>query len=800
MTDRDREVSVKLKYEIDQSAANRAKTAAADFEARIARLPDVTRDVTNTAKQAGAALGRDLAKGLDSSATGIEKLRKQASGAKTDLDNLRRTTEQAGKAAQGLDVGRIAGRGERLFGAARQVVGGGAAGELFGAAGDVAGLSEQLSNLGKFAVPAGIAIAGAGLALQAYNAEVERQRKTIEEQVKANIELAKLRREATTAEIEERKKATEQRIADATVERDRLVGEAAKFNEAIRGNLFGPLQLLNPQLRGTLENVKTLNEGLQKDQAELASLTKELQNNAFAANDAKKAQEELTNQILQITQNRVARELEAQNLIRTATVAQVKEKIAATQAEYESTKELIKQLQAIPNPTAEVTAALKAAVSKQLELQASLGSLKDKVLPAVEASERFKKGIEGITTGLKNAADKAAEFLRKQLQEEADRRKNMADAVQKFNDDVKKIDDDYYQSRAESERKHADNLVEIAAKAAEDSEAALKKLEQRRTDLRRDFERGEVEASQKTQQDQLDLQIQAQRDEAKAFRDHQRNLEKIRKDAQDREFELILNRDFAGLFFSRRQTNKQLEEATGGFLADRTERARQTSERASDLARQAAQERAQRLATYQQNLADARAQYIQERAEIVAQKQDAINKAREAHQRELADLATKYQRELQLRRTAIERELQLVSMSASARLRLEQQTQNALFQQAQRILQSVSAQQAAAVASYRGPNAARSNFRAGGGSVYPGQSYVVNDAYRGQRESFNGTPFPPGMGMFFPMQAGNVSPGTGPSINMPITISGAGDPAATARAVRAEMTRGLEAIFGRAAS
>jgi len=60
----------------------------------------------------------------------------------------------------------------------------------------------------------------------------------------------------------------------------------------------------------------------------------------------------------------------------------------------------------------------------------------------------------------------------------------------------------------------------------------------------------------------------------------------------------------------------------------------------------------------------------------------------------------------------------------------------------------------------------------------------VNEG-KGQRESYNGTPFPPGLGVFFPAagQSGNISPGGGGSTHYNTFNIQGNDPDVIARVV-----------------
>ncbi len=258
-------------------------------------------------------------------------------------------------------------------------------------------------------------------------------------------------------------------------------------------------------------------------------------------------------------------------------------------------------------------------------------------------------------------------------------------AVQKFNNDTAAIEQRVLEQRAALQDKYNQSLITIAQQAADAAANALQKLEDQRAKLLQDFQRNEADEQKKAELERQDKIINFQRDEAKALRDHERDLRKIREDAQEREFDLILNRDFAGLFASRRQTTQDINASNEQFNQERKDRYDAFQQELQDQIDQYVRDREARIAKYQQDLVDAQAQYNKERVQIETNRRVALQKAAQQYQQELSLANQKYTAELSARRTAIAAELQLIQQGAQARLSIEQ----ALVQQYQAILASV---------------------------------------------------------------------------------------------------------------
>ncbi|PJF39147.1 MAG: hypothetical protein CUN54_09355, partial [Phototrophicales bacterium] len=167
---------------------------------------------------------------------------------------------------------------------------------------------------------------------------------------------------------------------------------------------------------------------------------------------------------------------------------------------------------------------------------------------------------------------------------------------------------------------------------------------------------------------------------------HQRRLQAIRQQDKDREFELILGRNFRQLFLQRRQTRQRLQEENNTFAAQRRERQIAHNQELADIATQFMREREERLLKFEQDNADLNAQFAIESQMIEEDRRERIRKLEDQRRDEERMLANKISRELQLRSDEVEESLRIATMGAEARLELERQTQAALIAQAKSII------------------------------------------------------------------------------------------------------------------
>lgn len=449
-------------------------------------------------------------------------------------------------------------------------------------------------------------------------------------------------------------------------------------------------------------------------------------------------------------------QLEASNLAASANPEAIQNRIESLGRERKAILDNLAALQA------QVDAAEQGSEAQKV-LQESLTGYRDRLMQIdTSLMTLATSGTLAVATSAKEATDA--------LKAQADMERELVSATERYNNDVKRIEEQSLQARASAQDKFNQALVQAAEAAATAAENALQKLQQKRDDLARELSQEGADAYKEAQLERLDAELNFQRDEAKAARDHARNLQQIREDAQANEEELLLRGDFAALFSARRQTTRDINRANADYVAQRQEQNIAFRAQLTDQITQYQRERENRLIKFQRDLEETQIQYNRERQQAEANRRLAITRAGQQYQQELTLANQKYVAELNARRQAIQQELKLITEGEKAKAQIFQ----AVLNQARAILAAMSGGgSGGSGGSGRGPTFSR----AFGGGLLAGQKALVNDGFPGQRESFNGVNFPPGLGMFIPAMAGNVNPGSAgmPPVNITQHITGGAD-------------------------
>ena len=693
---------------------------------------------------------------------------------------------------------------------------GGLSGKFSGAVG---GLSAVLG-------PASVALAAIGVGVKVWNdglAAADVSVKRSSDQISQYFQIIQT---GTTESIKAQIKAleTQKALADAEIKfrQDNLKDVQDKNLEKARaeldfwGELSGELEQAGVRAGPLTQKIKELQDQSADAQAQIEAYKKALGDSGVATNTAAEAEQRLADARLKGIDKDLHDEIERQRLIREGTAQDVKNRVKNIEIERDATAAQIPVLEKLLE-TAELLGDSKAADAYRKQIEAYTARLKDldhqqadltnNVLPLIQARNRERQAVNDVKDAIDDLTGSARRLrhevptVRRVGNEDSDplagrRGKESTEAeraaneqitnenkkndeliaiAERYDADIKQIEENSARERADLYQRYGDQLVDIARTAADAAADNLTKLQQSREDLARDFGRDEQKAERDAAQKALEIQINAAREEEQASRDHFKRLDQIRRDAQDRELEFLLDRNFLGLLTSRRQTARQIEDESGGF----TERRNAAQEQLADLQRQIASERNERRIEYQQRLEDARLAFDRENAQIDANRQVQLVRAQEQYQRDLVAQQQKTAQELAIRQQAAADEIRLVNLT-EAQKRAAYETSLA---HARAFSQQVLAQQQAdyqrQIATLNSMSSSARNSmaqqlvtrRAGGGGLGAGQTALVNDAFPGQRESFNGVPFPAGMGLFTPAQAGYVSPRSTSNRNLNATFN-----------------------------
>lgn len=427
--------------------------------------------------------------------------------------------------------------------------------------------------------------------------------------------------------------------------------------------------------KDVLDNLDKLKKEYDQNVTSIDLLTGGLKDGAFAANDMTEALKQfnavVTDQTIHSIQERANVQQEIDKLIAEGSEKDLDAKRKAAEATQKNAELQLKDLKANIDAAEKGSDAQK---KYQAEFDKQLQTYNDATY------ELGQLGQSAVRAAVQ--LNDAKEYTEKQ-------NKELADATKKYNADLAKENEANLAKKADIEKKYQDNLIKAAETLADAGEKALQTLKDKRDDLLTNFRRGEASAAAKAQQKSLEDQIKYQEDSAKSAREHARDLRDIQQKAQQNEEDLIAARDFAGLFKSRRNTTIAIQNSNRDFQEQEAERQLQFQQKNESDARQYQFEQQQRLIAYQNQNQDAERQYNRQLAQAQANYQKSLQQNAAAKAQELQ---LEYQRHLQsvnILRSGIQSELSVISQGAQARIQLEAATQQALIQQAQQILASV---------------------------------------------------------------------------------------------------------------
>lgn len=405
------------------------------------------------------------------------------------------------------------------------------------------------------------------------------------------------------------------------------------------------------------------------------------------------------------------------------TYAQARARLDAISQEQAANLQLIQNLKAIPDPTGEAAAK----IAKLTEANKNL----------VNEGTQLLANLDNLPTEI------------------ADRNKRIEAVQEQFNADTLAADQKLAQDRANIQQKLNDTLAADAQKLADTLAQDLTNLQNKQADnltnLNRDETAEQVDQSNKT----LTIQIDTQRKAVQLAQDHAAALAQIQQDAYAREFGLLLNRNFGGLLADRLQQTADMNKENGSFNSKSNQLKTDENNQLDDLARSIAEQRQARIVAYNNANADAQTQYNRETKAANDARELADQRAQQARVDALNILNKQFADEYNARYANYVQQLILQNKFGQDYLTAQNNIQNKLLQQANNALAALNnASEMAHPGSYAVPSNAA--HRAGGGPLAAGQPSWVN-------EKFNGTPFPPGLGLFIPARGGNVSGGAGGS-------------------------------------
>jgi hypothetical protein len=673
------DTELRLGFKADIAEVNAATRSLQTYKAEYQNVQKAAADFTRTEQQVNQALADTAKVASGDFSAKLEKafklMREQALDANKEIQRLRDSLKETADTASNAPKARF-GRVIGQVGGLTNAIGDQGLGKVVQEAGKFTQITETFSAISEAAAAAGVsmgafllsivpiaAIAGAGgLALKVLgdtikenDERVKHFAESLKAQSDAELQATELKRKASKAEIEDAiardkaalatvqaEKAAREAATKAAIEQaDAIIKAAEKEDNAIKGVAAEIAK--NNLINGVKEGMDDLNK-------KEADLTASIKRNTEEVLPAVAARE---NETTAIKANSDALIASADNAYQAAVKTQQLQGLTKEQAEKQQ-----EQLNVQIKGTLDALNVLESSGDKSDAVQAKIKAYNDQL---------DKLGSEySQITDLLNQNVLASEAEKKA-------RQDSIAVAKKYREDIQNIENQADSAGKASAQKYSDTVVQIAEQATKAAEDSLRKLQEKQADLATSFAQGESDARRKAQQDALDAQIKFQRTEANEAKNHERDLQKIRKDAADKEQDLILNRDFAGLFQLKRDTAKQIDESNSNYVQQRQDRLEAFKQEQGDRQQQFAQEEQARIENYQRQLAAAQIAYQREQEQAARNRRDALVKAQQQYNQELTLINQKYTQELKARQAAAIQELQIIAQGDSAKLALEAQ-------------------------------------------------------------------------------------------------------------------------------
>jgi hypothetical protein len=651
------------------------------------------------------------------------------------------------------------------------------------------------------ALPAAAALGVVAVATEAYRKELERSKLSIQSALSSLEAYYNAISNGTSESIQSQIEAlkVQKDIADQQVAAIKGAREAAfaSAQQGFGGDLGARILTGAGDLTGAFSDLNDTQSALTKKSFELggqiAGLERSLSTAQVAANDAAEAEKRLAeerrnaiNQQIGLVEDRAEIDRRVLEIQKKGTLEQLDARLETLNADRVFYEQQLSALDGLAEKTPEVVQRINDLRQEIANIDYEILQLINDTPEIIKAREAEAKAISDLRDTISNAfgdIGNAVGDLASGADLFGDALGRARSAQRDYLEDVEQINERAAERRAAIEQNYADKLVDIARKAAQDAEDALRDLQREQADARRDFARGEVDAARDAAIERREIQIESAREEAKALREHADNLAEIRRNAQRREADLAFDRDFIGLFFARRDTSRQLEDANTDFFQSQRERGIGSGERQQEFQRQLEDERQQRIVAFQRNLEDAQIAYTRdlENARIARRRNE--QEAQISRDRDFTNLRASTAREINLRAEARNRAIQLIGEETSYRLKADQ----TLVNSARNILSTLNVARTVGGALL---GALRPKGRSDGGDVYPGGLYEVNEPWSSGRETLSsmGRTFGfSGPGLFLPFQSGNVNAnrgGSGSDRPIQITIQESRTPEMTAQALK----------------
>jgi len=647
----DNEMQVRLEVEVDKAALARVKTAMQSIDgmtrAAIKGSSDIA-DAQKAARQSVLKLGDafsdaegQASQSIDGMIQAIKDFRDAADDAleqpgttkpekgQPETTNVASAIKSAGEAISKPLSGSPIGEGITAISEIPEII------ETLSMlkqafAGLPSAIGGAVSALGPLGLAVGAALAVVGVAIANFAAESQKRAQELSQVVEAIRRVGQQVAEGMTASEAEGRFAelNRKRQAEADLLAELEQQYAANINSA--GLLAPVLKAASYEEEALIEQINKSKDAVKEMEAESQQLQKALQSAALAANEAAnvlRAELDAQQNVISDIVNGMT-SVEAQGLIERAQLnAEYQQaEIARLQALLETISTTDPKFQVVSDAIAKASDNLNAARGTIEAYSQALSQGKFAASDAKEAAKEAAKAQEEAAKEQEKAAQEAAK-----AQEEAARKAEQAadmyrNAERKMQDGLESAERGYRESLSNIAKKARDNAVDMAKALSRDMVDMQQKAELARQDKLTEFNRRDIERTI----------------------NHQRNLDKIRRDANRSIEDAVRNQDALALAKAVEAGKEQLadEELKNQQAIEDARRSNQQV--LDDLAENLRRQRAERLVDYQRAQADAREAQAREIRDAREARVKALQMVREAYQKELALLQEKFAAELGL--------------------------------------------------------------------------------------------------------------------------------------------------------
>lgn len=392
----------------------------------------------------------------------------------------------------------------------------------------------------------------------------------------------------------------------------------------------------------------------------------------------------------------------------------------------------------------------------------------------------------------------------------------IAESIKSLMDDIENIETGHKENLLSIETKFTDEQLKIVEDRVKAEGKSLEKLEKDRAKMKKSFDKQTIKDEQQFQKGEAQAEKQFREQQTADEQAHIQRVADIRRKALEREQELLLNFDFAGLFELQQETGNQVAEETRQAEESRALRQADFEHQKQERQTQYDEMRTERQLAFEEQLNERSIAHHEEMAQIADSAAERLLLAQKAHTADLEMAHAKYTKELEMRREAARKELEFLAMTEAQRTNFLLAEQRKYLLQASQLFRDLGVRSSQPVRSVQAAEEQRrvaeqvvnttsqaagavanviqtgadfiSNLgsslgslfnptsRAFGGTLMPGQTSWINDKYKGQVEravlsSGQGFDLPGGAGLLIPSRRMNIESGGGGSSTRQLTVT-----------------------------